>query len=136
MTYNCEFIGTTTLGCDEELVPPGEGGGGDDSDRSGAIVSFLDPGVSNNDSIRVQASWYIHGSYGFFDDGYYEGSIPVKMVTNYYSFQETGHGFQIRNDLPGHQVHTLFTGSITGPGPASYNFGISRYYTYAQAFNL
>ena len=40
MTYNCEFIGTTTLGCDEELVPPGEGGGGDeeggdDEERAG-----------------------------------------------------------------------------------------------------
>ena len=138
MTSNCEYVGTSTVGCDEQFLNPGDGGG-ENLDRTGAIIVRLKPGVPNNDSIGVQASWYIHGSYGLFDNGYYEGAIPVKMVTTSYSFQEGGHDFQIRNDLPGHQVYTSFSGSITSlepSDPSSYPVGISKYYTYAQAFNL
>lgn len=134
VTYNCEFVGTSTIGCDEGLEPVGEGGGGDENYTRYSSASWIvDPQIPNNDTIRVAAGVNVEGTgarNGIFTAAYWGGS-SLKNGGVGYSYTQGG---TPSVSYTSSAVSASFSGSIAIAGSTSFGVSSSRNFTWSQCF--
>jgi hypothetical protein len=111
----------------------GNDGGDEDYGRIALKVFDANPGIPGNDSTKVRGSIYLEGAYGLFRYAYWSGSQALWMERSW-SYIETSNTATINNAQPSPRVTAGFTGAITTPNNVSYTFGLTRQYTYTQAF--
>ncbi|MDP3666866.1 MAG: hypothetical protein Q8R50_09305 [Sediminibacterium sp.] len=136
-----EYVGTTCGGCDtpdyQSLCPGGDGGGGNDGEYTRyAYLNFtVDPQIPGNDSIRVRSFLDVvgtgSGTGGIFLGATMSGS-QVLWKDPSYTYSQTGANASYVN-TPSPLVTASFTGTIF-TGVQSFNTGLTRTYTYPQAF--
>lgn len=131
MTFNCEFIGTTTIGCNEELEPPGDGGG-ENIGRISMRFMTADPAIPGNDSTKVRGAIHFEAQGGLFTVANWLDSKPYYIESSW-SYVETGHTANYVN-VPTRIANAGFTGTIYVSSTETYTVGILRTFTYDQAF--
>ncbi len=116
------------------VVPSGGSGGGNEVDYGHIAMKLFDvnPNIPGNDTTIVRGLVHLEGTWGIFTFANWLDSKPLWMDGSW-SYTETSNTATFVN-TPTAIATVGFTGTIYTPGSQSYNIGITRTYTYLQAF--
>lgn len=113
----------------------GGGGGGEETEVSRTAFKYIvapDPGIPGDDSIQVRGYVMLEAAGGLFTSVTWWGSQAIWIDASF-SYSETGNSATFINS-PAPLASTSFTGTVFTSSTQSYNTGVSRTFTYAQAF--